>query len=107
VRFLGRKVYVEIAILVSCVLGRCGSGIAARTVARWRSWWRTVFVASTLFVGLRARLVPPIDEGAVPGSLLARLARPSQEETLLVAAAMLAPMTTASVRDGARFVRVG
>jgi hypothetical protein len=107
VRFLGRKVYLEVAILVSCMLGRGVSGIAARTVARWRAWWRTTFTASALFEQLRGRLVPPVEIDALPVSLVARLGRPSTEETLLATSAVLAPMTTESVRDGARFVRVG
>ena len=56
VRFLGRKVYVEVAILIACTIVpwieqtrraiREVTGIAARTVRRWQQWWRTVFVGS-------------------------------------------------------------
>ena len=51
VRFLGRKVHLEGAILIACVLApllddrarsiRAATGIAARMVRRWQSWWRT------------------------------------------------------------------
>jgi hypothetical protein len=65
VRFLGRKVYVEGAIVIACVLVplieqraraiREATGIAARTVRRWQTWWKTVFTASALWVEVRSR----------------------------------------------------
>ncbi len=63
VRFLGPKGYLESAILVACALVvliddcarviRIAIGVAARTVRRWMTWWRTVFAASR-----RPRLAP-------------------------------------------------
>lgn len=111
VRFLGRRVYVEILVLVACLRALADSASTAaelaqvprRTVARWQSWWRTAFVVSALWLELRSRLVPPADEGRLPASLLERL---DASSPWLSAACLLAPCTTLSVPDGSRFVRL-
>lgn len=112
VRFLGRKVYVEVAVLLACLAVRARdqtrkevplSAAPARTVRRWLTWWRTVFVASTFWCDARARLQPPVAEGLLPGSLLARFAAP---RALVDLARFIAPITTSSVPDGSRFVRL-
>lgn len=110
VRFLGRRVYAEVVVLVACVRALAGAtGTASglpkvprRTVARWQSWWRTVFVATALWLELRSRVVPSPDEARLPTSLLERL---DASPPWLSAACLLAPCTTRSVPDGSRFVR--
>jgi hypothetical protein len=110
VRFLGRRVYAEVVVLVACVraLARAADAAAVaprvprRTVGRWLSWWRTTFVTSALWLELRGRFVPPPDEARLPGSLLEALHLPSP---LLQAAYLLGPCTTSSVPDGSSFVR--
>lgn len=111
VRFLGRRVYVESVVLFACIRAvsatepnaRAANGVPRRTVQRWLSWWRTAFVASALWLELRARLVPPPEEARLPASLVERLASPAP---LMPAARLLAPLTTSSVPDGSRFVRL-
>lgn len=107
-RFLGRKVYTEVVVLLACLFAEDAEGtpldppgVPQRTVHRWLTWWRTVFVASALWSDLRARFVPPADEARLPTSLLERL----EPQTLLSAARLLAPLTTTSVPDGSHFVR--
>lgn len=82
---------------------RMSSGVPPRTVRRWLTWWRTVFVASALWAELRARILPPCDEGLLPASLFERFAPRSALRDLTLA---LAPLTTGSVPDGSRFVRL-
>ncbi len=103
VRFLGRKVYLESAILVACALVpliddrarviRIATGVAARTVRRWMTWWRTVFAASALWVELRSR-APSLDIDLVPGGMLAVFEGGSVEARLEAAMRFLSPLTT-------------
>lgn len=112
VRFLGRKVYVEVAVLLACLAATTRDksrqpapppAAPARTVKRWLTWWRTVFVASTFWSDARARLVPPVAERLLPASLLGRFSAP---QALLDLARFIAPITTSSVADGSRFLRL-
>lgn len=111
VRFLGRKVYVEVTVLLACLASTSGdpsrepappSAAPVRTVRRWLTWWRTVFVASTFWSDARARLLPPVIEPQLPGSLLTRF---SAASGLVEMARFIAPITTTSVADGSRFLR--
>lgn len=112
VRYLGRRVYAELVVLVVCARALAAEtspapgeppAVPRRTVRRWLSWWRTAFTASALWTELRARLVPTLEPSRLPASLLERFALPS---ALWDAARLLAPLTTRSVPDGSRFVRL-
>jgi hypothetical protein len=113
VRFLGRKVYAEVVVLLACLRSaprataskesRPPAATPVRTVRRWLSWWRTVFVASSFWSEARARLLPPVAERLLPGSLQERFAPTS---ALLDMARFIAPITTVSVADGSRFLRL-
>lgn len=110
VRFLGRKVYAEVVVLLACVRAASlerqavasGTGVPARTVRRWLSWWRMVFVASAFWADSRARLMPPVEECRLPGSLLERFPVGS---AVLDVARFIGPITTRTVTDGSRFLR--
>jgi hypothetical protein len=112
VRFLGRRVYAEVVVVLASLAAlvterastmREATGVPARTVRRWSGWWRTAFVASALWLECRARMVPPPAEEQLPASLLARFTRST---ALVDLARLLAPATTTSVPDGSRFVRL-
>ena len=117
VRFLGRKVYVGAAIVIASVAAllagsitavRRESGIPTRTLRRWTGWWRSGFGASIYLKRMRGRFVPPLDVAALPVSLLERLATDVDDETALARClAFIAPVTTGSVADGARFAMAG
>src|SRR5690606_18886777 len=113
VRFLGRRVYVEACVIVASVVGtslaqatartvREATGVPARTVARWRSWWARGFVATPVFAQLAARFVGLT--GPLPRAILERLAPPVVDRLDLLSR-WLAPITTTSVPDGSRFLR--
>jgi hypothetical protein len=113
VRFLGRRVYVGAAIVIASALAvlvttaaeiRRKTGIAARTVRRWRAWWRGPFTKTAAFVAICARLVPAPTRSEMPHSILVRL-RGSLSARVDKTLALLAPVTTSSVADGSRFVR--
>lgn len=112
VRFLGRRVYlgavVIVASLVAQALGRAealrrATGVPARTIRRWLSWWRGSFVSTEVFVAVRARLVGASVE-ELPASVLLRLAGPLPEQVRRMLE-LLSPLTTGTVADGARFLR--
>jgi hypothetical protein len=109
VRFLGRKVYAEVVVVLACLQAASRErapkppATPARTTRRWVRWWRTVFVASRFWCEARARLLPPIDVRQLPGSLLERF---SARSALLDLARFIAPITTGSVADGSRFLRL-
>lgn len=117
-RFLGRRVYLEVVVLVAAALALVGPTLRAvreatpvpvRTLRRWGSWWTVDFPRSSTWIALRARFTPPPPETAMlPKSLLDWLAasrpRATASEVLSLAARLLAPATTTSVPDGSRFV---
>lgn len=118
-RFLGRRVYLEVVVVLASVMAQvmatagevvAASGVSWRTLRRWGSWWREVFPRLPWWAELRARFVPPPpDEGQLPRSLVARLGGDSGEglanaEALLLSARYLAPVTSDSVVEGSRFV---
>ena len=109
VRFLGRRVYAEVVVLVACARALlhaeaaskgADAGVPRRTVKRWLSWWRTAFVASALWQELCSRLLPPLDESRLPASLIERA--PSTAPLLHVAR-WLSPLTSGSMPNGASF----
>ncbi|MCW8141269.1 MAG: hypothetical protein KIT58_20395 [Planctomycetota bacterium] len=122
-RFLGRRVYLEAVVLLASVVtqltfalreARARTGVPGRTLRRWTAWWTKSFPGSSTWLSLRAWFrPPPPDESALPESLLAHLrvdlANDQSTSTLsdrcVLAARLLAPMTTLSVPDGSRFVR--
>jgi hypothetical protein len=120
VRFLGRRVYWEAVVLLASaraiVMGVVQqaervTGVPRRTLRRWLTWWEGEFPRSPLWTVMRARFAPPPpDASSLPLSLLDRLARemggqdPTATDVLTAAARWLAPVTTGSVPDSARFV---
>lgn len=121
-RFLGRRVYLEAVVLLASVVAqlestlraaRARTGVPGRTLRRWGSWWRGAFSVSRTWAEARARFVPPApDESDLPRSLVARVTAelagplaPPLEVVCAFVARLVAPATTASVTDGARFVR--
>ena len=117
VRFLGRRVYLGVAVVMASILSRSArsagevkrtTGIPSRTVARWRSWWSTGFIDSRLYQEERGRFLPPLEIEALPASLVERFigAGVAAATALVRTLGFLAPLTTASVPGGSRFVRV-
>lgn len=107
-RFFGRRVYLAVLVVVASAAGRAmtleGRGRAARvhevpvrTVRRWLGWWETVFVLRAFWLEAKALFAPPVEEGGLPGTLLARFGAGTivaLEKTLR----FLSPITTSSVK---------
>jgi len=103
VRFLGRRVYLGVVVvlvsaLVQGVTGgrlrelRSKLGIDRRTLERWRRWWRESFPLTRFWRAARARFLPPVAEGDLPRSLLQRFV-PQVLEGILAALRFLAPIS--------------
>jgi len=109
-RFLGRHVHVAVTMLLISVMMGGGAaqasklsrelGVSRRTLARWRDWWRTTFVATRFWQAAQAGFSPPVEAGLLPASMFARfLGGPLRR--LVKALRFLAPIT-----GGTRAVRV-
>ena len=102
VRFLGRRVYLAMAVvLVSArhagqtpAASRAASllDVPVRTLVRWRCWWQEQFPLTVLWRGACARFVPPVVALAMPTSLLARFSGPSAH-SLMRMLVFLTPLT--------------
>ena len=95
VRFLGRRVYVSVALVIGAAveggvtkrrvellrkLMRCP--LARRTVERWVVWWREMLPRTRLWQETRRRLPAPIDLKRMPLSLLEVFGGEDLEEDL-------------------------
>lgn len=115
-RFLGRRVYLELVVLFASACAQIAAavkeaseatGVPVRTLRRWGEWWRCELPKLGWWAELRASIVPPPpDEAQLPRSLLAKLDEvcATRQHVAWLAARCLAPGTT-SLRDSARFVR--
>ena len=117
VRFLGRRVYLGVAVLMAGIVSRAlstprevkrATGIPSRTVGRWGAWWQTGFVEGRLYQEERGRFLPPLVIAELPASLVERFDRAGRDfaEALVRTLGFVAPLSTASVTGGSRFVRV-
>jgi hypothetical protein len=111
-RFLGRRVYlgvvVVVASMVALALRASGeiqrrTGVPTRTTRRWLGWWQGLFLDTEVFVTICARLIG-VDVARVPESIVGRL-QGTWTERVRRMLDLLAPLTTGSVPDGARFLR--
>lgn len=84
VRFLGRKLYLGIIVILLCAREQGLSAHARhrlldqldiwpQTLARWQHWWTRQIPATRWWTTLRGRLIPALDVRALPGALLGRV----------------------------------
>lgn len=109
--FLGRRVYLGAVVIVASAIAQIqrtthvpATQVPVRTRRRWSRWWQTELTATGLFVALRGLLASPVDTARLPCSLLERLTGGAVEQVTALLK-LLAPLTTGSVADGARFLR--
>lgn len=106
VRYLGRRVYLGVTVVVLSAMCHGLSprrvtylhehlGASVRTLRRWRQWWREVFVTSAVWRQACGWLVPPLAARELPAALLDRL-RGDCRERLRRVLWMLGPLTTRS-----------
>lgn len=104
VRFLGRKVYLGVVVLLACVLRKGPTpwrvarlrdhlGVSADTLRRWHHWWRDAFVYTPFWRTARARFAPVIDEDGLPRNLVERFSD-SGVAQIVATLRFLSPVTT-------------
>ena len=107
VRFLGRKVYLGVVIVVVTAMkhGVTGAraaavarelGVSRETLARWRLWWTELFVKTSFWSVAQAFFAPPVAATELPSSLLARFAGDDAGAQLEKFLAFICPVTTSS-----------
>lgn len=78
-RYLGRKVYLGVIVVLMSAIARGmtpararklreETGVSARTLGRWRTWWLADFRESRFWKASRGRFSPPVDGGALASS---------------------------------------
>ena len=106
VRFLGRRVYAGIVVvLVGAMMHGPNArridilhkalGIDARTLKRWRRWWLEVFVQTPFWKANRARFMPTLDDSQMPYCLVCAF-HAQGREGLIKLMEFLWPITTPS-----------
>lgn len=108
-RFVGRRVYVGVVLVLVMAMEEGVTdfranrlarelGVSRRTLGRWRQWWREVFPASDAWRAARGRVWPPVREAELPASLLARIGGTPQDRVLGVLRVLL-PLSGLCVPD--------
>ena len=102
VRFLGRRVYLALAVVLvsgsrrasTSTLARLGAelGVARQTLQRWQAWWTEQFPLTPLWRAAGARFMPPVLEAQLPGELITRFTGPAHE-ALMRLLVWLSPVT--------------
>lgn len=102
VRFLGRRVYLGLIVVLMSVRRTTLSasalqtmqtlGVPERTISRWRHWWLELFPATTLWQASCARFIPPVQTMNLPASLIERFTGAPADSALHLLA-FLTPLT--------------
>jgi hypothetical protein len=108
-RFLGRKVYLGVVVVLVSAMRhgvtprraaalRRAVGVPRRTLARWLTWWREAFSMTPFWQAARAMMMPPVLQTRLPTALLERFVE--SDETLQVVHFLdfVKPVTTSSGR---------
>lgn len=104
-RFLGRKVFVSVWVLLLPLLREGPQPwtlrriqdvfvVSARTLRRWQRWWRERVPQSRFWQARRGDWARPIAVSALPGSLVEAFASsPTPHERVLAALRWLSPLS--------------
>ena len=106
VRFLGRRVYLSLAVVLASArhAGQMPAaawlagelGVPLRTLQRWRQWWRDSLPLTPLWQEVCARFMPPVASDTLPAGLLERFAGDAKE-ALMRLLVFLTPITVRPV----------
>lgn len=83
VRFLGRRVYLGVVVVLVSALRQGPSArrsrvlaetfqVDERTIRRWQHWWREVFVDTRFWMEAKARFMPPVAATELPSGFVRR-----------------------------------
>ena len=102
VRFLGRRVYTGVVVLLASARRlsaarlrelQAALGVDRRTLYRWRRWWQETLPRSSWWQLARGQFLPPLDEACLPAALLARVEATDPVRRLVQVMAFLAPLS--------------
>ena len=107
VRFLGRKVYLGVIIILITALKHGLShqrrqqlfdqlDINPQTFYRWLTWWREFFPASRCWQAARSQFMPPLNNIQLPGALLGRFTGRDLPQRLCQFLQWLLPLSSTS-----------
>jgi hypothetical protein len=107
VRFLDRKVYLSVMVLLLSAMRqgptrrtarelRQRFGVDRRTLARWRTWWQAILPSSAPWQRARGLFCPPPRELDLPQSLLDRFTDGDLRERIVAALRFLAGLFSPS-----------
>jgi hypothetical protein len=108
-RFLGRKVFFAVWVLLLPVLREGPNrwsqsriqeifAVSARTLRRWQRWWREILPPSRFFQARRGDWARPLAAESLPGSLLAAFGSHPPGERVQAVLRWLAPLSRSSER---------
>jgi len=104
VRFLGRRVYLGVMVVLLTVMRQGPTprsveslqavfGVRPRTLVRWQTWWRDLFPQGGFWRRMRARFLPAVAEPGLPGTLLLRFHGETLRERMILLLKFLAPLS--------------
>ncbi len=104
VRFLGRRVYLAVMVVLTSIarLGMTGGqaaklgrilGVPHRTAGRWKHWWRDAFDKTIFWQSNRSRFMPPVATDQLPGSLIERFHADSPADQMRLLLSFLTPLS--------------
>lgn len=107
VRFLGRRVYMGVIVVLLTALhhglnpARTSRlikqlNVPAQTLTRWRRWWQERFPQTRCWRAEQGQFIPPIDTSRLPDSLLVRLQGGDLAIKLCRLLLLVAPVTSDS-----------
>lgn len=101
VRFAGRRVYLSVVLMLFSPPGSSSGqalcdllSIPARTLQRWRTWWRVDFPLTLFWQSVRQRFMPRVVAERLPHSLLERFDADQMADRLAQALQFIAPLST-------------
>ena len=113
VRFLGRRVYLALVVVLSSSR-HAGSNSAAplltslaiplRTLERWRAWWRGAFTHTPLWLSACGAFMPALDAEQLPAVLLERFIGADALSRMSALLRFLTPLTVRARSPQARQV---
>jgi len=94
-------VYVSVVLMLRSPPGSASGqelrdevSIPARTLKRWRTWWREDFPSTPFWQSMRARFMPPLATERLPQSFLERFDGDAITDRLTQALRWIAPLST-------------
>jgi hypothetical protein len=106
VRFLGRKVYLGVMVVLLTALQHGLTDrrrrklieqldIPPQTLARWRRWWREELPGTRCWRAEQGHFLPPLAVAELPGAVLGRLTGADLKERLYQLLQLICPVSTA------------